>query len=321
MSETIAVRRPGDREDPLPVLVERLQDLGSRQVGGKWQCPAHNDREPSLSVKRHRNELDIVFHCHAGCSDDSVREALGWEWPDFYHPDTRGRTTSPSVTSPLVSTSLVSARKRPDLATLEAEWKRGEREVTRVELGEMPDSATGDMRKVAADVAFLLGLFTSDGETRPMPYSARFGAERTGLDKMRVCRALKALVDARVLSRPRLLRAKNDQPRGTAVYAAPVLQDPDSARPVEVAGNDPVDVGGEVLGLDPTVVEGDELAVDGAVLVEVPVASSVGVVAAGDSARNVATRGTADQGGGIVILHTYKYKGLAVSSEGEEMPF
>jgi DNA primase len=38
-----------------------------RQRGGQWQarCPAHEDREPSLSVRP--IEGSVLVHCHAGC--------------------------------------------------------------------------------------------------------------------------------------------------------------------------------------------------------------------------------------------------------------
>jgi putative DNA primase/helicase len=57
-------------------LLSRLE--GVRQSGsGKWmaRCPAHNDNTPSLSIA-HGTSADIVVHCHAGCSQDSVIKAL-----------------------------------------------------------------------------------------------------------------------------------------------------------------------------------------------------------------------------------------------------
>ncbi len=41
---------------------------------GKAHCPAHDDRDPSLSVDA-RGEK-ILVHCHAGCSQRAVIEAL-----------------------------------------------------------------------------------------------------------------------------------------------------------------------------------------------------------------------------------------------------
>lgn len=51
--------------------------LGGRRVGGCWMahCPAHADREPSLSVADGANG-NVVVYCHAGCDQDRVIEAL-----------------------------------------------------------------------------------------------------------------------------------------------------------------------------------------------------------------------------------------------------
>jgi DNA primase len=50
--------------------------LAARRSGSSWiaTCPAHEDRNPSLSIR----EVDgkILIHCHAGCSQRDVIEAL-----------------------------------------------------------------------------------------------------------------------------------------------------------------------------------------------------------------------------------------------------
>ncbi len=50
--------------------------LGGRQQGDGWisRCPAHDDRTPSLSI--HDRDGRILVHCHAGCDQDAVIEAL-----------------------------------------------------------------------------------------------------------------------------------------------------------------------------------------------------------------------------------------------------
>jgi hypothetical protein len=51
---------------------------GVRQHGGYWmaRCPAHDDREASLSVKR-GTEQPVIFYCHAHCERDAILDALG----------------------------------------------------------------------------------------------------------------------------------------------------------------------------------------------------------------------------------------------------
>jgi putative DNA primase/helicase len=50
--------------------------LAGRKAGSGWvaRCPAHDDRTPSLSLK----DADgcVLVHCHAGCAQSAVVEAL-----------------------------------------------------------------------------------------------------------------------------------------------------------------------------------------------------------------------------------------------------
>jgi len=57
----------------LPVL-SRFR--GVQRNGGGWQalCPAHEDRSPSLSIRE--GDGRVLIHCFAGCSTESVCEAL-----------------------------------------------------------------------------------------------------------------------------------------------------------------------------------------------------------------------------------------------------
>ena len=59
----------------LQELLYRLQNV--RQTGSGYQasCPAHQDDKPSLSVAQGNGRL--LLKCHAGCSFESVRDALG----------------------------------------------------------------------------------------------------------------------------------------------------------------------------------------------------------------------------------------------------
>ena len=51
--------------------------LGGRKVGGGWMapCPAHEDREPSLSV-RDSDDGKVLIRCHAGCDQSRVIATL-----------------------------------------------------------------------------------------------------------------------------------------------------------------------------------------------------------------------------------------------------
>jgi type II secretory pathway predicted ATPase ExeA len=51
--------------------------LGGRRAGASWmaRCPAHNDREPSLSI-RQAEDGTVLVRCHAGCEQARVITAL-----------------------------------------------------------------------------------------------------------------------------------------------------------------------------------------------------------------------------------------------------
>ena len=50
--------------------------LGGRKVGQGWtaRCPAHDDREPSLSIRD--TDGKVLVRCHAGCDQRDVIAAL-----------------------------------------------------------------------------------------------------------------------------------------------------------------------------------------------------------------------------------------------------
>jgi hypothetical protein len=59
----------------LEAVLVRLQ--GVRRNGSGWMalCPAHGDKNPSLSINV-RDEK-VLLHCHAGCAAEAVRAAAG----------------------------------------------------------------------------------------------------------------------------------------------------------------------------------------------------------------------------------------------------
>ncbi len=85
-------------ERPIEAVLPRLRKVkpnGDRS----WLacCPAHDDRNPSLSVSV-GDDGRVLFHCFAGCSSDDVRAALGLEWRDLHAEpieDARQSTRAP----------------------------------------------------------------------------------------------------------------------------------------------------------------------------------------------------------------------------------
>jgi hypothetical protein len=80
-------------------LLDRLRNEGKkvRANGTKAtaQCPAHNDRNPSLSITR--IEGQVLAYCHAGCPIEAVLDALNMTKSDLYDVP-RGATYAYEVT-------------------------------------------------------------------------------------------------------------------------------------------------------------------------------------------------------------------------------
>ena len=69
-------------------FVAYLQSGGYTVRGsGPWtaECPAHEDRSPSLSVTQADGR--VLIHCHAGCTASDVLAALHLRWPDLFDGD------------------------------------------------------------------------------------------------------------------------------------------------------------------------------------------------------------------------------------------
>lgn len=69
-----------------PLSAETIsRALGGKRNGSGWKarCPAHDDRNPSLSINADADGRPLL-HCHAGCSQEAVIEALRGQgiWPE-----------------------------------------------------------------------------------------------------------------------------------------------------------------------------------------------------------------------------------------------
>lgn len=78
----MAVLSPHER------LVAALRAHGSLPKGKNWQCPGHDDKNPSLSVSPsvhlETGEPTVLLHYHAGCSIDEILSGLGLEPSDLF---------------------------------------------------------------------------------------------------------------------------------------------------------------------------------------------------------------------------------------------
>jgi hypothetical protein len=64
-------------------LLSRLDHVVKNGDGWTARCPAHDDRNPSLSVAAGADGR-IVLHCHAGCTPENVCAAIGIKMADLF---------------------------------------------------------------------------------------------------------------------------------------------------------------------------------------------------------------------------------------------
>lgn len=63
-------------DDPFENVLVHLHVMRRRGDTASALCPAHEDRQASLSISR-GDDVDVVLHCHAGCTPEAVCTALG----------------------------------------------------------------------------------------------------------------------------------------------------------------------------------------------------------------------------------------------------
>jgi hypothetical protein len=82
--------------DGLARLRRALEEHGCTIRGSNAQCPAHEDRDPSLSIGQGRDSA--VLKCHGGCETNTVLEALGMSAADLFD-EPRGSSNGYQVTA------------------------------------------------------------------------------------------------------------------------------------------------------------------------------------------------------------------------------
>lgn len=65
-------------------VTDALQHHGCNVRGRSAQCPAHEDRAPSLSIGQRKDGNGVVLNCHAGCDPQDVVMALGLTMQDLF---------------------------------------------------------------------------------------------------------------------------------------------------------------------------------------------------------------------------------------------
>jgi hypothetical protein len=77
---------------PVGNLILRLD---AKRSGEGWlaKCPAHDDRQPSLSISEGRDGR-VLLHCHAGCALDEILSAAGLTKRDLFPESAHRRSAN-----------------------------------------------------------------------------------------------------------------------------------------------------------------------------------------------------------------------------------
>lgn len=89
------------KDGPLECVLERLTEVTGRSpvrsgADCKCCCPAHDDRNPSLSVSE-ADDGRVLLHCFAGCRTEDVLDALGMGEADLFLPNRQDAAPSMSM--------------------------------------------------------------------------------------------------------------------------------------------------------------------------------------------------------------------------------
>jgi putative DNA primase/helicase len=114
---------------PLEKVLAALSASGCRCKrsgdGYQAQCPAHEDRNPSLSISV-AADGKVLLKCHVGCSFESIVSALGLELRDLFPSVDVDTTSRSSKKARVPSTATATAKTKifPSAAATVAELER-----------------------------------------------------------------------------------------------------------------------------------------------------------------------------------------------------
>jgi hypothetical protein len=75
----------------LDKVLDQLEDYSQRGDGFRARCPAHNgESEDSLSVQENEDGK-VLLHCHSGCGNEEIIEALDLEMSDLFSGNGKGK--------------------------------------------------------------------------------------------------------------------------------------------------------------------------------------------------------------------------------------
>lgn len=87
-----------DATRPIDLVLSRLDGVRRTGDGYTARCPAHDDRQQSLSIGEGKNG-EVLIHCFAGCKAEDIVAALGLTMADLYPQREKDNAKKPSPSS------------------------------------------------------------------------------------------------------------------------------------------------------------------------------------------------------------------------------
>jgi hypothetical protein len=97
-----------------------LDEKGFARRGSNYQCPAHDDENPSLEVTDNGHKAGI--HCHAGCPGHLVLDAIGLDYSDLYDDKKEGKAAQEATEAKESTPGRLKLVSFSDIAFHKVKW-------------------------------------------------------------------------------------------------------------------------------------------------------------------------------------------------------
>lgn len=96
--------------DVVDNVLQQLKGVSETRGGWKARCPAHDDKNPSLSISVGKNDC-VLLHCHAGCTPVEICAAIGMKTSELFTK--QGRPKAPKPKSKATNSTVKIAEPPP----------------------------------------------------------------------------------------------------------------------------------------------------------------------------------------------------------------
>ena len=94
---------------------------GNAERGWSAKCPAHDDRNPSLSIGLGAEDR-VLIHCHRGCTLEEIAAAAQLDLTELFEPETK--PADPAAQLSIDGSRLPERHRQPPLPSCEHQRQR-----------------------------------------------------------------------------------------------------------------------------------------------------------------------------------------------------